>query len=163
MRGPPEPALQVPLGPAGAAVGPKMREELLEQIGAVDLQVEVFELAQAAVLRFGEIPGILQPDEARLVHQRLVRRSLLADLVAADLVDRLHEMTHDVELVEHQHRLACSVRNDVDVRLPHIAADACEGRCFLRAEEVEERVEGVRRASVPAPHQPLVREVVRRW
>ena len=160
MRGPPEPALQVPLGPAGAAVGPEMREELLEQIGAVDLQVEVFELAQAAVLRFGEIPGILQPDEARLVHQRLVRRSLLADLVAADLVDRLHEMTHDVELVEHQHRLACSVLDDVDVRLPHIAADACEGRCFLRAEEVEERVEGVRRASLPAPHQPLAREVV---
>ena len=34
-----------------------MREEFLEQIAAVDLQVEVFELAQAAVLRLGEIPG----------------------------------------------------------------------------------------------------------
>ena len=64
---------------------------------------------------------------------------LLADLVAADLVDRLHEMAHDVELVEHQHRLGGADPDDIDVGLPHIAADAFERRGALGVEEIEER------------------------
>ena len=126
----------------------------------VDLEVEPLECAEAPGLALGEIPRVLQPDEPRLVHQRLVGRPLLADLVAADLVDGLHEMAHDVELVEHEHRLGRAGLDDVDVRLPPIAANAFERGCFLRSEDVEERVDGLRGASLPAPHQPLALEVV---
>ena len=80
-------------------------EELFEEIGAVDLEIESFEGAEAQGLALGEIPRVLQPDEPCLVQQCFVGRPLLADLVPADLVDGRHEMAHDVELVEYQHRL----------------------------------------------------------
>ena len=143
MRGPPEPVRQVSLGPPGAAVIPEMREGFLQEIRPIDLEIEALQFAQTTVLPLGEVPGILQPDEPRLVHQHLLRRAFLADLVAAHLVDRRHEMTHDVELVEHQHRLAGTDMDDIDIRLPHVAADAFQGRGALRAEEIEERMEGV--------------------
>ena len=160
MRRPPEPAREVPLRPARPPVLPEAPEELFKEIGAVDLEVEPLECAEAAGLALGEIPRVLQPDEPRLVHQRLVGRPLLTDLVASDLIDGLHEMAHDVELVEHEHRLGRAGLDDVDVRLPHIAANAFERRRFLRAEDVEERLEGLRGAPLPAPHQPLAFEVV---
>ena len=102
-----------------------------------------------------EIQRVLQPDEPRLVG-----RSLLADLVVSDLVDGLHEMAHDVELIEHQHRLWRLGLDDVDIRLPPIAADTCERRHFLLSEDVKERLDGLRGASLSAPHQLLALEVV---
>ena len=149
VRCPPEPAREIALRPPSALIAPEMREGFLQEIRSIDLEIETLEFAQAPVLGLGEIPRILQPDEARFVHQDFVRRAFLMDLVAADLVDGLHEMTDDVELVEHQHGLAGSVLDDVDIRLPHVAADAFEGRRFLRAEEVEERIEGVHGAAFP--------------
>jgi hypothetical protein len=109
-----------------------MREEFFEQIGAVDLQIEALQFAQTAVLPVGEIPGILQPDEPRLVHQHLLRGALLADLVAADLANRLHEMTDDVEFVEHQDRLGRPDRDHIDVRLPLLASLGCDDTVIIQ-------------------------------
>ncbi len=86
--------------------------------------------------------------------------ALLTDLVAAHLVDGLHQVTDDVKLVEHQHRLGRPVLDDVDIGLPHIAANAFEDSGFPRPEEVEERFEGLLGASLAAPHQALALEVV---
>ena len=155
MGRPPEPFLQIALRPAGPAVLPEVAEELFEEVCAVDLEVEPLKRTQPQGLGRGEVPGVLQPDEPRLVHQRLVGRPLLADFIPAHLVHGIHQVTHDVELIEHQHRLGRSVLDDVDVRLPHVAADAFECRRFLRSEEVEERVEGLCGAPRPTPDQPL--------
>ena len=111
-------------------------------------------------LALGEVRGIFQPDEPRLVHQRLVLRPLLANLVASDLVERLHQVTHDVELVEHQYRLGRAVFDDLDVGLPHVAANAFNGSRFLRPQELEERLQCRLRAPLAAPQQALVLEVI---
>ena len=95
-----------------------------------------------------------------LVHQRLVLGSLLADLIAAHLVDGLHQVTHDVELVEDQHGLGRTVLDDVDVGLPHVAANAFERSGFLRPQIVEERLQRLLLSSFTAPHQSLALEVV---
>ena len=58
--------------------------------GTRDPQVEACELAETLLLQCGQVLGILQPDEARLVHQRFVVWALLPDLVAADLVSGRH-------------------------------------------------------------------------
>ena len=74
------------------------------------LAIEPFEFAEAKGPGLGQVPGILQPDEAGLVHQGLVGRSFLPDLVAAHLADGLHQVAHDVELVEdreHEFPLRC--------------------------------------------------------
>ena len=47
VGGPPEPALEVLLRPAGTAIFPEVAEQLLEKVGTIDLEVEPFELAEA--------------------------------------------------------------------------------------------------------------------
>ena len=75
------------------------------------------------------------------------------------MVDGFHQVTHDVELIEHQYRLGRSVLDDVDVRLPHMAANTFERSRFLRSEDVEERLDGLPGCgrwsrSMPRPNQP---------
>ena len=70
-------------------------------------------------------------------------------------------MTHDVELAEDEHRLSYDRSRKTSKKGRHVSQQMpARVAVFIRAEEVEERVEGVRRASLPAPHQPLAREVV---
>ena len=106
MGRPPAPVRQLELSPNGPAVLPEEAEAHFEEVRAVDLQLEPFEATKPLALWRGEMPRLFQPDEARLVQQRLAGRPRLADLVTADLVDGGHEMAHNVELIEHQHRWA---------------------------------------------------------
>lgn len=87
-------------------------------------------------------------------------RPFLSDLIAAHLVDGFHQVTHDVELVEDQHRLGSTCPDDVDVGLPRVAADAFERRASLRSEELEKPFKGLLGASLAAPDQTLVLQVV---
>ena len=66
MCGPPEPLIEVFLCPCGIAVVPESAECLLEQIGPVDLEVQLFQIVQPDSLLIGKIPGVFQPDVARL-------------------------------------------------------------------------------------------------
>lgn len=86
MGCPPEPSVEVALRPARSPVAPEVSEQFLEQVGAVDLEVQSFELAQAQRLLVGQIPRVLQPDVSGLGHQRLVLSALLADLIPSHLV-----------------------------------------------------------------------------
>ena len=87
-------------------------------------------------------------------------RPLLANLVASDLVERLHQVTHDVEFVEHQYRVGRAVFDDFDVGLPHVAANAFNGSRFLRPQELEERLQRRLRTPLATPQQALVLEVI---
>lgn len=120
MGGPPEPSFEVSFGPTGIGVVPEMAEQFREQVGTIDLEIQSFQFSKTIGLPLGEIPGVLQPDESRLVHQGLVCRPLLADFITSILVDNLHQMAHDVELVEDQHRLGYPFLDRVDVGLPYM-------------------------------------------
>ncbi len=79
---------------------------------------------------------------------------------SADLVDGLHEMTHDVEFVEDQDRVRRPALDHSHVGRPHIAADAVQRRRALWTKEIKERFEGRLAATLAAPKQPLARQVV---
>ena len=68
-----------------------------------------------------------------------MRGALLADLVAAHLIDGIHEMTNDMELIEYQHGLRSALLDGVDVRLPHVTANTFEFGNSFRTKEIEER------------------------
>ncbi len=160
VGGPPKPSFEVPPGPASVGVVPEMTEQLLEQVGAIDLEVELFEFTETKGLALGEVPGILEPDESRPVHQGLVRQPPLADLISSNLIDSFHQMTHDMKLAEGQHGLGRLRLDDVNIRLPHVTANALQRSGFLRAKEFEESFECLLGASLTAPHQPLAFEVI---
>ena len=65
--------------------------------------------------------------------------ALVADLIAAHLVEGSAQVLDEVELFEHQHRLAGASLDGVDVGLPHVTADALQLRRALGTEEVKER------------------------
>lgn len=91
------------------------------------------------MLLVGRVPGVLQSEVPGLRHQQFLvgRLALLPDLVPVDLVNGLAEMLNDVEFIEYQHRRGESCLDDIDVRLPHITADAFQllGALFARLVE----------------------------
>jgi len=50
----------------------------------------------------------------------------LLNLIATDLINSVHEVAHDVEPVEDHHRFRRPLLDYLDIRLPHVAADALE-------------------------------------
>ena len=139
MGRPPEATGEIALDPCGSAVVPELSKCLLEQVGSADLEVQRLELAQSKELLVGEIPRLFQPHIATANHRLLVRCSLLAYLIAADLLDGGHEMANDMELVEHQHCARRSLLDGIDVRLPHVAENLFEVGNSFRTKEIEER------------------------
>ena len=72
MSSPPEPLIQVTLGPRGPAVIPAAAKGFLKQVGAVDFEVKLLQLREAQLLTAGQIIRVLQPDVAGLCHELLM-------------------------------------------------------------------------------------------
>ncbi len=130
MSSPPKPSFEIPPGPASVGVVPEMTERLLK------------------------------PDESRPVHQGFMHRPPLADLIASNLIDGFHQVTHDLKLAEDQRGLGRLCLDDVNIRLPHVTANALQRNGFLRAREFEKGFECLLGASLTAPHQSLAFEVI---
>src|SRR5215204_1349671 len=118
------------------------------------------EFAQATALIPGLVLRSLQQEPARLREEGLTPAlSQRVDLGAADLIDRVAHVLGDMKPVQDVEGVARLLGHDLEVRLPHVAANEREhGRALLPepAEESEERL----RASVLAdPQQALVRRV----
>ena len=120
----------------------------------------MFQFRQSRLLLVREIPGILQPEIAGLRHQFLMRLPLIADLVPADLVHRFGEVLNDMKLVEHQNRVGRLGLDDIDVRLPHVATDAFDLFRALLTQPFEEILQRLLGATLAAPQQSAVLEIV---
>ena len=138
MGRPPKPTLQISQRPSCTTVVPILAERLFEQISSVDFQVQAFKLTKSCGLLIGEIPRVFQPHVSSASDQLLIFCSLLANLITTDLIHGVHEMADDVKLVEHQHRLRSPVFYYVDIRLPHVTANALEVRNSFWSKEIEE-------------------------
>ncbi len=58
MGRPPEPAAEITFRPSGATIVPELSKGLLEQICAVDFQVQALKLTQPSGLCVGKIPRV---------------------------------------------------------------------------------------------------------
>ena len=77
--------------------------------------------------------------------------SVLANLIATDLINGISEVAHDVEPVEDHHRLRRPLLDYLGIRLPHVAADALELANSFWTKEIKE---GHRKhSSSPRPSQ----------
>lgn len=76
-----------------------------------------------------------------LEHRRLALGGQLPRLGGAHGVDRLGQVGHDVEAVEHVHGVAGTLGDHREVGPPHVGADEAQGGAAGGAEPVEEPVE----------------------
>src|SRR5712691_5599361 len=93
-----------------------------------------------------EPPRLGQPRLTTLASQRLHLRS-------PDLIDRLAQVHGDVKPVEDVQGVARLLRDDLQVRLPHVAADEAQRCGAVAAEPPEELQHGLGAALLPDPEQ----------
>lgn len=86
--------------------------------------------------------------------------SVLANLIATDLINGISEVAHDVEPVEDHHRLRRPLLDYLGIRLPHVAADALELANSFWTKEIKEDHQGICTAARTAPDQTFSDEVV---
>src|SRR3990172_502733 len=135
------PALEEGAGPALGLVAPELAEGLLEQVGGVQSLVGREQLLQARSSVVGEGLAIREQRVSLPLDERPVLAGEPTVLAAADLVERVAEMAHDVELVENDSRLWSVALERGAERLPHVHRGELDARRLLRAQRGEEEVE----------------------
>ena len=90
-----------------------------------------------------------------LEHRRPALGGELAGLGRAHFVDCLREVAHDVEAVEHLHRLPGAFGDHLQVGLPHVRAHEVQRRAACGAEPVEEALQCRGLAFASDPQQTL--------
>jgi hypothetical protein len=76
-----------------------------------------------------------------------------------DLIDRLAQVLSDVKAVQDMERVAGLLGDDLQIRLPHVAADERERGGALSPEPAEKLQECLRAAVLADPQQSLARRV----
>lgn len=155
MRCPPEPLLQVFLGPGLCFVGPQIAKTFFEEIGPVDLEVHLLKAAESGPLFWRQVPGVLEPDVSAVLHEVLMFLAFLTDLITTDLVNRFHQVANNMKFVENKGCLRSTFLDHFDIGLPHIAADPLKLACPLRPEILEKAAQGILGPFNPTPDQGL--------
>jgi hypothetical protein len=71
VSSPPKPPIEIELGAGSRALVPELSEGFFQQVGTVDLQVQLIERRVAQALALGEVSGVFQPQVASSRHHCL--------------------------------------------------------------------------------------------
>ena len=143
-------------GPIDGAVVPEVVKPFPQQHGPHRPQVVLDELAQAGALLARLIRGAFQEEPARLRQQRLSPSlSERADFSAPDPIDGVAHVLRDVKAVQDVERVAGFLGHDLQIRLPHVAANEGERRGALLAEPPEELQQRLSAPVLADPQQAL--------
>lgn len=115
-----DPGVEGVPSPAGVDVVVGGEEVFLEQVGAEDLPVELFELAQSLAFGFFQVPGSFQEDEAGVLEFSAVGLGQLSDLLPAHLIESIVEEAFDVEAVEDDLRVGAASFDRFDEGIGHV-------------------------------------------
>ena len=147
-------------GPVNRSVVPEVVKPFPQQHGADGPQVVLHELPQAGALLARLILSAFQEQPARFREKRLSPAlSERADFGAADLIDRLAQVLGDMKAVQNVERVPGFLGDDVEVRLPHVAADERERRGPLSPEPAEKLEQRLGASVLADPQQTLPRRV----
>ena len=147
------PVLDERIRTSGRHLVPQELQVLFEQIGPRRSEVVAKEVGQLDTLSIGEILGPFQQAPPAVFEHGLEPVAFHpSHLVRPDLVDGLVQLRNDVEAVEHMDRLLRSPSQDVEVRLPHVAAYEPKPPCS-QTKLVEECIEALCRTVEPDPQQ----------
>lgn len=118
-------------------------ERLLEQVGAVDRQVLLFEVGEFRLLEFGEIPMALLQRPPSLLEVGLLVRSGSANLLPTDFVKGIVDEALNVEAIEDERCVGDRFAHRLDVGAGHVDGDRLDLLGSLFAEHLEEGLEGL--------------------
>ena len=152
-KGSGHPSVQELPGPEGRNIFPKALELLFQEIASHRLEIVFDQLGQTNFLFVGQVFRPLQKNPSALGQEGLFPLGLqLPGFLGPNLVDRLAEMAHDVEPVQHMNGLPRFFGNDLQVRPPHIGSDKPERLAPLFPEPAKEPQKGFHLA-VPSDPQ----------
>ena len=130
------PVLEETPRPAFALVVPELAEGLLEQVGGVQALVG----RKQGLERFPAVSAQVLPVRQQGVFLTLDVAALLAGqpgvFALADLVERLAQVAHDMELVEQDSRLGRFLVGDIAKRFPHIHHRQANAFCLVFPEPI---------------------------
>ncbi len=154
------PALEEGAGPALGLVAPELAEGLLEQVGGVQSLVGLEQLGEGAAAVEGEVLAVGEQGVALPLDEGAVLGGEAAVLMTADLVERVAEVTHDVELVKDDARLWRVTHKRGAKGLPHVHRGKLDARRLFRAQCGEEEGHvGLGAALAADPDRPPAVEV----
>jgi hypothetical protein len=141
-------------GPEWGYVLPEELKVLLEQVTAHCLQVVAKKITEFDFLLRCQILRSLQKTPAGMSKDGVPAFVLqLTSLLSANLINCLVHMHDDMKTVQEMNGLAGFLGDDLEVRLPHIAADKEQLRRPLFAEGSEKAQQGFDGSVLPHPQQ----------
>jgi len=130
-------------------------ETLPEKVGPNRCQVQIEKLGKTDSLLLCQVPRSLQKGPSAVFKKVFFSRRLeLGDLRALDKIDRFSELLHNVEAVEDIQCLWSFLRDDLQIRMPHIAADEAKLGGALLSEHPEESEKSLDLPLRAAPEKP---------
>ena len=155
------PALEELLGAADVAVGPEVRQFVLELAGAGDAPLRARQPGDDPVLGLRAVLPVLEQDEAQPLERSAIRLGGDAPDLLAHLVDGLVERLDDVEAVEHQQRPGQVLGDGSGVGLAHVAAGGLDAAALPLAHDLqEEALDGIATLALADPYDVVAVEVV---
>lgn len=157
---PPEPAFQILSCPDFACILPQPPEQLFEKGSPYDFEIAFKEVREPDLLVLCEVPGIFQPDVFGPFKFFAPCFGQCIGLHFSDLINRLHEMANNMELVKHNHGLATILMNNIDVVLPHVTTDTLDSGGAFFSPPFEESAKGVFVSVSTTPYEPFSLQII---
>jgi hypothetical protein len=148
---------------AGSALGlvvPELANGLFEQVSGVQSLVGFTQLGKRTTAVEGAVCAVGEQGVALSLDESTVLGGEAAVLTTANLVERVAEVAHDVELVEDHARLGCMAPERGATGLPPVHGGELDARRFLGTQRGKEAVHGGFGAALAAdPDGPPAVEV----
>jgi len=142
--------------PIDRPIRPEWLEGFPQQGGADGLEIVAHQVREPHALVGGAMLMSLEQNPAGLGQPGLpAAPPQIVDLRSPHVVDRRAHMLGDVEAVEDVERMASFLRDHLQIRLPHVAADEPEGGGPVPPKPAEERQQGFDAALLADPQQAL--------
>ena len=147
-------------GPIDGAVVPEVIKPFPEQHGPNRPEVVLDKLPEAGALIARLMLSSFQEEPARLREQRLSPSlSERADFRAPDAINGVAHVPRDVKAVQDVEGMSGFLRDDLQIGLPHVAADERECGGALLPEPAEKPEQCLGASVLPDPQQPFPRGV----
>ena len=154
-HGPSAPGVKKILGDLDIGECPESLEVFPKKIGPDRRQIQFEKLGKADRLFLREVLGALENSPASICQKILLSgRIEFGNLQAPNLIDGLSELLHDVKAIKNIQCLRSFLRDDCQIRTPHVAANEAKLGGTLFSEHAEEPENGLDLSFRPAPEKP---------
>ena len=154
-HGPSTPGVKKILSDLDIGECPESLEVFPKKIGPDRRQIQFEKLGETDRLFLREVLGALENSPAAICQKILLSGRLeFGNLHAPNLINGLSELLHDVKAIKNIQRLRGFLRDNFQVRAPHVAANEAKLGGTLFSEHAEEPEKSLDLSFRPAPKKP---------